>query len=55
MPVVDGKKYPYTKAGKAQASRAKKGKASGKGGKNKPNSSSMGAGNMRGGQPKGTK
>ena len=55
MPVVDGKKYPYTKAGKAQASRAKKGKASGKGGKNKPNSSSMGAGTMTGGQPKGTK
>ena len=55
MPVVDGKKYPYTKAGKAQASRAKKGKASGKGGKNKPNSSSRGAGNRRGGQPKGTK
>ena len=55
MPVVDGKKYPYTKAGKAQAARAKKGKASGKGGKNKPNSSSVSAGNMRGGQPKGTK
>ena len=55
MPVVDGKKYPYTKAGKAPADRAKQGKASGKGGKNKPNSSSVNAGNMRGGQPKGTK
>lgn len=56
MPVVDGKKYAYTKKGKAQAARAS-GKKAGKSGagRNKPDSSSVNAGNMRGGQPKGTK
>lgn len=56
MPVVDGKKYAYTKEGKAQAARAR-GKKAGKSGsgRNKPNSSSVSAGNVRGGQPKGTK
>jgi len=54
MPVVDGKKYAYTKKGKAQAARAKKTGKSGAG-RNKPDSSSVSAGNMRGGQPKGTK
>ena len=33
MPVVDGKKYPYTKEGKAAAAKARKGYA--KGGKGK--------------------
>ena len=29
MPVVDGKKYPYTKEGKAAAAKARKGYAKG--------------------------
>ena len=57
MPVVKGKKYPYTKAGKARAARA-----SGGGGRmtsrpntNKPNSSKPNAGTVRGGLPRGTR